>query len=248
MKNQLRSAGNVRSPFRLALGSALSALIGLFLTCDAAAAAPTVIELFTSQGCSSCPPADALLGEFSKQPNVIALAYHVDYWDDLGWRDRFALAEAVQRQRGYVQRLSESGAFTPQSVVNGRSSLIGSDRRAIAAAIAGERTTVPVKLSLGDGKLVVDLVSQADRQPYEINVVAYLPEAATPIERGENARRALHEFNIVRAFSRLGVWKGDSSNFFLPLSSLPSDASRVAVLLQQPGQGRIVGAASIAVR
>jgi len=218
------------------------------MTSETGAAAPAVIELFTSQGCSSCPPADALLGEFSKQPNIIALAYHVDYWDDLGWRDRFSLAEAVQRQRGYVQRLSESGAFTPQSVVNGRSSFIGSDRRAIAAAMEGERTTVPVKLSLSEGQLIVDLVAQTDRQPYEMNVVAYLPEASTRIERGENARRTLHEFNIVRAFRRLGVWTGDSSNHTLPLSSLPSDASRVAVLLQQPGEGRIVGAASIAVR
>src|SRR5580765_8042689 len=89
---------------------------------------PVVIELFTAQGCSSCPPADALLGELARKPNVVALAYHVDYWDELGWKDRFAIPEAVPRQLGYVRRMGRSGAFTPQAVIGGDTSALGSDR------------------------------------------------------------------------------------------------------------------------
>src|SRR5678815_3923319 len=92
---------------------------GAPLPATADPASPVVIELFTAQGCSSCPPADALLGELARKPNVVALAYHVDYWDELGWKDRFAIPESVQRQLGYVRRLSKPGAFTPQMVIGG---------------------------------------------------------------------------------------------------------------------------------
>jgi hypothetical protein len=100
-----------------------------------AGAGPVVVELFTSQGCSSCPPADALLGEFAKQQNVIALAYHVDYWDGIGWRDRYSMPEATVRQRRYVESLRQSSAFTPQAVIGGSRSFVGSDRPGIVAAI-----------------------------------------------------------------------------------------------------------------
>ena len=103
---------------------------------------PAVVELYTSQGCSSCPPADALLGELSQMPNVLALAFHVDYWDSIGWRDHFALPTAVQRQYRYVEILGLSSAFTPQAVVDGRSSFVGSDRRRILAAIAEPLNTI----------------------------------------------------------------------------------------------------------
>src|SRR6201995_2442008 len=92
---------------------------------------PTVIELFTSEGCSSCPPADALLGELAKQPNVIPIAFHVDYWDGPAWRDRFAIPEAARRQDRYVQKLGLSSGFTPQAVIDGRASYVGSDRRLV---------------------------------------------------------------------------------------------------------------------
>ena len=100
-----------------------------------AAPTPVVVELFTAQGCSSCPPADALLGALARKPNIIALAYHVDYWDELGWKDPFSIPAAAQRQRGYVKRLAKSGAFTPQAVVSGDTSLIGSNRAEMKAAV-----------------------------------------------------------------------------------------------------------------
>lgn len=208
----------------------------------------SVVELFTSQGCSSCPPADALLGELAQRPDVLALAFHVDYWDDLGWRDRFAIPEAVQRQRRYVQSMRLSSAFTPQAVINGRRSFVGSNRGDMVAFIDGQRENIPVGLTVANGKLLIDLAERAARNPLDINVVAYLPEASTKIGRGENGGHVLEEFNIVRAFKFLGAWQGRAEQLQLPLSTLPQDASRIAVLVQQPDQGVIVGAASISLR
>src|SRR5688500_10287761 len=114
------------------------ALVALLLSAGVAAQ-PVVVELFTSQGCSSCPPADEFLGELARRPGIIALAYHVDYWDELGWKDRFSIPAASQRQRGYVKRLSRAGAFTPQIVVSGDTSLVGSNRVEVERAIEGDR-------------------------------------------------------------------------------------------------------------
>ncbi|MGH8176064.1 MAG: DUF1223 domain-containing protein [Steroidobacter sp.] len=208
------------------------------------AAQPVVVELFTSQGCSSCPPADALLGELARKPNIVALAYHVDYWDELGWKDPFAIPEAVQRQRGYVKRLSRSGAFTPQAVVSGDTSLVGSNRAAMKQAIAGDRDALAIVLSKAGKYLWIDLTERWS-EPMDVNVVSYLAETTTKIGRGENARRSLKEFNIVRSFKRLGRWDGRPRKFNVPLAAFPSDATSVAVLLQRPGQGAIAGAAML---
>jgi hypothetical protein len=207
-----------------------------------------VIELFTSQGCSSCPPADALLGEYAGQPGLIALAYHVDYWDDLGWRDRFSVPEAAKRQRSYAERLTRSGPFTPQAVVNGERSFVGSDRRALNQAIAGKHSAIAVQLSVARGELVIALPQHSMAESVDVNVIAYLPEATTQVGSGENARRTLREFNIVRAFRRAGSWNGESRQLHVALSSLPPEASRVAVLLQRPKQGSILGADALAIR
>lgn len=212
------------------------------------ASRPTVVELFTSQGCSSCPPADALLGELTGRADVIALAFHVDYWDDLGWRDRFAIPEAVQRQRQYVQTLQLSTAFTPQAVIDGRRSLVGSDRHGMTTLVESPHDGIPIYLTIANNNLFIDLSEREDHSPLEVNAVAFLPKASTQIGRGENTGRKLDEFNIVRAFKPLGVWRGQNKKFHLPLSALPPDATRVAVLIQQPEQGAIVGAAVVTLR
>jgi len=203
---------------------------------------PVVVELYTSQGCSSCPPADALLGELAGASNVIALAFHVDYWDSIGWRDRFSMPEATQRQRGYVERLNLSTAFTPQAVIDGRESFVGSDRRRIMAALAAAPEAIPVTLDIARGELNVLIAEASDRGAFDVNLVAYLPQASTAIGRGENSGRTLAEFNIVRQFRRLGTWTGHQSAFQVPLASFPPDATRVAVLIQRQGQGSIEGA------
>lgn len=210
---------------------------------------PSVVELYTSQGCSSCPPADRVLGELSTLPNVIALAFHVDYWDNIGWRDHYSIPNAVERQHRYVQSLGLSSAFTPQAIVDGRSSFVGSDKRQILDALAdpvGE--TVPVSIEVSDGMLIVGVPERQDRKNYQVFVAAYLPQATTPVGRGENTGRTLQEFNIVRQFRSIGTWSGHAAVFRASVDSFPADASRVAVLLQRDGQGPIAGSAAIALR
>ena len=209
---------------------------------------PAVVELYTSQGCSSCPPADALLGELSQMPNVLALAFHVDYWDSIGWRDHFALPTAVRRQQQYVETLGLSSAFTPQVVVDGRSSFVGSDKRRILAAIAEPLNTIPISVEVARGVLTVSVPERQDRERYDVNLIAYLPQADTNVERGENSGRTLREFNIVGQFRSLGVWNGRESVFRAPVDSFPADATRVAVLLQRDQQGPIVGSATALLR
>jgi hypothetical protein len=214
---------------------------------DAGTATPVVVELFTSQGCSSCPPADALLGELARRPNIVALAYHVDYWDDLGWKDRFAIPQSGQRQQGYARRLSSSGAFTPQAVISGDTSVVGSNRAAIDRALAEPRDALAVVLSRADASLHIDLPERW-REPMDLYVISYLAEATTPIGRGENARRSLKEHNIVRSFVRVGRWDGTPRRMTVPLASIPADATAVAAVLQRPNQGAIAGAATLALR
>ena len=209
---------------------------------------PVVVELFTSQGCSSCPPADALLGELSRLTNYDALAFHVDYWDSIGWLDRYEIPIAAMGQVRYVDTLNLSSAFTPQVVIDGRASYVGSDRRRILAALTERQEDVAVVVEVSPSELVINLPERATQSDYDVNVVAYLPEAATPIGRGENSGRTLTEFNIVREFRRVATWNGKSNVLRLPLASFPADATQVAVLLQQSKQGRIVGSAVATLR
>lgn len=218
------------------------ALLGLMVSA-AAGASPVVVELFTSEGCSSCPPADALLGELARRPGVIALSYHVDYWDDLGWKDRFSLPEATQRQRGYVRRLDKSGAFTPQIVVSGDTSLVGSNRTAVERAVAGERDALRLSVSQEGGNLLIYFL-EAWRESMDVFLVSYLKEATARIDSGENAHRTLKHFNVVRSFKKLGTWNGRPQRMVAPLAELPRDASAVAVILQRKNQGAVAGAAT----
>ena len=221
-------------------------LIALLFSAGASAQ-PVVVELFTSQGCSSCPPADEYLGDLARRPNIIALAYHVDYWDELGWKDRFSIPAAAQRQRGYVKRLSRAGAFTPQIVVSGDTSLVGSNRVEVERAIGGDRDALAMKLSKSGGNVLVQF-TEAWREPMDVYLVSYLARATDKIERGENARRTLKHFNVVRSFKRLGTWNGKPQRMTAPLAELPPDATSVAVILQRKNQGAIAGAAMLALR
>ena len=214
---------------------------------------PAVIELFTSEGCNSCPPAEAYVGELAGRSDVLALSFHVDYWDDLGWRDRYGLSQSVERQRTYARSLRLSGVYTPQVVVDGRADYVGSNRGAIDRALKSNRDGVPVSLSVVDGEARVRLdpprgSQPAKGQPADVVLVAYLRKAVSPIGRGENAGRTLEEFNIVRAVQPLGHWDGSTQEFHTKLASLPQDTTDVAVLVQSPGQGGILAAATQRVR
>ena len=221
------------------------------LCCVAAAHAqprPVVVELFTSQGCSSCPPADAYVGKLSARSDVLALSFHVDYWDDLGWRDRFALAQSVERQNIYARNLRRSSVYTPQLVVDGRDDSVGSDGKAVARALSEKRDGVPVGVSVRDAEVLVEIGAQPGVPSSDVVLVAYLRHAVSAIGRGENAGRTLEEFNIVRNIRTLGVWKGQVETFHVSASSLPPDATDVAVLVQPSGQAPIIGAAAHALR
>jgi hypothetical protein len=171
---------------------------------------PAVVELFTSEGCSSCPPAESYLGELAQRRDVLALAFHVDYWDDLGWHDRFGLPEAVQRQRAYARVLRLSAVYTPQAVIDGQENFIGSDRRSIARALERQRSGVAVALSARDGEVLVDLREEANVAPSDVILIAYQRSAISKIGQGENAGRTLEEYNIVRGLRTLGRWAGEN--------------------------------------
>lgn len=213
---------------------------------------PVVVELFTSQGCNSCPPADTLLGELSKQPDVIALAYHVDYWNDLGWRDVYSFPEAAERQRRYAHQLNAYSIFTPQMMINGQTSVVGSQRDAVLSAINTARASaaadVGIDAAVASGttgpRLVVSIAAKPGAHGNVI-LAGYLPAAATSVARGENGGRVLREYNIVRIFRTLGTWDGTARRYTFPIADLPADVGAVAFLLQSDDSGAMLGATSL---
>jgi hypothetical protein len=206
---------------------------------------PTVIELFTSQGCSSCPPADAYLGTLRARTDVVALAFHVDYWNSPQWQDRFALPVSTARQERYVRNLGKSGEYTPQFIVDGRAELRGSRTELDAGALAAPKPGVAVSLLQEGGVLRVAVgAAPGHSGAGEVILVSYLAHASTRVAGGENGGRTLEDFNAVRSLRVLGSWRGEPGHFDVPLGSLPADATAVAVLVQVAGQGPILGAAS----
>jgi hypothetical protein len=205
-----------------------------------AATAPVVLELFTSQGCSSCPPADTLLGALAQRPGVIALAWHVDYWNRLGWLDAFASPDATARQRAYARQLG-SEVFTPALVVDGAEIVVGSDGSAVDRAI---RSALPLSVPVtfihtGDGPAVAVGNSQATLRALRI---LYDPEHTTDIGAGENGGARLHEYRIVRRIDSLGAWDGTARQIALP----PAGNGQGQVVLVQTTDLRVVGAADLA--
>lgn len=210
------------------------------------AASLVVVELFTSQGCNSCPPADAFLGELAQRPDLIALAFHVDYWNYVGWRDPFSSPEASQRQRGYAQSLRRDTVYTPQMIVDGSYDAIGSDRsdvkRKITEARGGDKLQLVVEPT-GAGKWIVTFPKAESDSPATIWLVLYDRQHSTVVKRGENAGATLIEYNIVREFRRVGQW--DGAELALPVSAYGTDLIEQggAIILQTGETGTILGAA-----
>jgi hypothetical protein len=207
------------------------------------AAAPLVLELYTSQGCSSCPPADALLGELATRPGLLPLGFHVTYWDRLGWRDPFSLEAATRRQQRYAATVFGSDqVYTPQLVVHGRRQAVGSDRRAVQAAIAAAeaeraaRPAVPLVVSAHTDRVVVEI--GAGEGLASLLLVGFDALRTTRVGAGENGGRRLTEVNIVRHMETIGAWRGVAQT----IDVRRPEADRVAVLLQA-NDGRMLGAA-----
>ena len=223
----------------------LAAIFGILLGPAASAAErPVVVELFTSQGCSSCPPADRFLTELAQgHRDLLVLAFHITYWNYLGWRDPYSFTAATDRQTRYANRLSEGKLFTPQMVVNGTRSLWGSNRGEAATAIQSARSedtpAAAVTLTRDGGRVRITVGPGAGEA--RVVLVGYDREHRTAIGRGENTGRSLTESNIVRSFSTVGNWSGSA----VTLAADAPAGEAFAVILQAP-DGRIVGAAKLA--
>lgn len=211
---------------------------------SALAGSPVVVELFTSQGCSSCPAADRILAEIADRDDVIALALHVDYWDYIGWKDSFAKPQFTQRQKNYAHAAGERSIYTPQMIVEGQDHVIGSKAMELAKYIDHHADeTDPVVITLKrSGKTVNISARVANPVPsgMVVQVVTFTPEETVEIKRGENAGRTLTYHNIVRDWTVLGAWDGNGE--YSASVDVP-DGLRVAVLVQARNNGGMLGAA-----
>jgi hypothetical protein len=197
-----------------------------------------VIELFTSQGCSACPPADRLMTELAKDPTLIVLTLPVDYWDYLGWRDTLAQSAFSYRQRAYSAIRGDRKVYTPQAVVNGVAHAVGSDRAqidSVAVATRGQGGVLSddIRIVRGGGGISVQCPSRgAESGPGYLWALPIVRERSVQIGRGENGGRSVTYVNIARAVTRFGECRGDGGSVPLPATSLTEDAEGVVVLLQ----------------
>lgn len=220
-------------------------LCGLSPVLAQEAASPVVVELYTSQGCSSCPPADALLAKLADQPGVIPLALHVDYWDYIGWKDEFAHPGFTKRQKAYAKAAGERMVYTPQMIVQGVARVVGHEPEALAAAIAdaaAQPGTVRLTARRQGGQIVIEAVANPPLTgPAMVQLVGYRDAANVEISDGENAGLAVEYRNIVTSWERLGVWSGQE-----PLSLRAPDLEGLAVVIvQREGPAEILAAAAV---
>jgi hypothetical protein len=217
-----------------------------------------VLELFTSQGCSSCPPADRLVGQFANDPSVVALSVPIDYWDYLGWRDTLANPAHSARQRAYARARGDGQVYTPQIVVNGSADALGSDQGAIERAIVqtDHKTGVmslPVVLAVNNGTLDVS-VSGGDKAPAASEVWLCPLAKAVPVAigRGENRGRTITYHNVVRNWLKLGAFSAAQSNWNVPMAQIKAEGIDAAAVMVQEGShdrpGIILGAALTDIR
>lgn len=231
----------------------ISALAGLWVAGgqavfaqDQGTASGTVVELYTSQGCSSCPPADEYLRKLAAEPGVIALALHVDYWDYIGWTDKFGSEKFTARQKAYARAARSSTIYTPQMIVGGVDRVEGTDPAMVEGAIRRHQQASPlVALQLLRQGAELTIAAQANPPldaPLRVQLVRYHPLASVHIENGENAGRVLDYANVVTSWSLLGMWDGQGD---LHLTAPVEGADPVVVILQADGPGKIFAAAQI---
>jgi len=203
---------------------------------------PVVLELFTSQGCSSCPPADMLASKYAEDPNILVLSYHVHYWDYLGWKDPFSSTDNTNRQHEYAQYLGSKGVYTPQAIIQGTYDIVGSDARGlqnafIKTANSGKHWITPT-LSSRDGTLLINLPAQENIRA-NIVIVGYQKHSSNAVTRGENSGDKLSHRNSVTTILPLGEWHGEAIN----ITKSTPQGDGLAVLIQSSDKGEIIGAA-----
>ncbi|PKQ05726.1 MAG: hypothetical protein CVT73_11270 [Alphaproteobacteria bacterium HGW-Alphaproteobacteria-12] len=234
----------------LRLGALLAAVTLASLPARAGES-PVVVELFTSQGCASCPPADAFMRELANRDGVIALSFNVDYWNYLGWEDTLASPAHTERQRAYARRLGLSGVYTPQMVVNGTAEGVGSKRDRIEQEIADARTEpFPVEISFTDKgeTLKLDIgAGKAPGQPVTLWLIRFTKEESVEIGKGENRGRTMVYAHAVRELTPVGMWNGEAMSVTFPKDDLLGGGFDGCVALLQAGKGGpILGAAQTA--
>jgi hypothetical protein len=222
---------------------------GLLLAATCMAAAQSrplvVVELYTSQGCSSCPPADGYLAELVANPDVIALALHVDYWDYIGWKDEFANPAFTDRQKEYARAIGSRTIYTPQMIVNGVDRVEGNNPEAVDSMVKMhlmEPSGVSLRLERNGDQLAIRASGGNGAEPMIVNVVRYMPNQTVTIERGENAGRTLTYHNIVTGFESVGEWDGVEP---LEMETTVTGTAPIAVFLQAEGPGQVLAAARL---
>jgi hypothetical protein len=237
------------SPLTVAMrlpGAAVAALGGVALAAFSSAAMaadaahPAVVELFQSQGCSSCPPANANLLALADRPDILALSFQVTYWDNLGWKDTFGSPAYTARQWDYAHALKHRQVWTPQVVVNGRADTLGNRPGQIEQLVQRQdRGAEGPAITLGRGRVTV--TGEVRRRPADVWLVRYDPKLVqVPIQRGENGGKTLPHRNVVRELVRLGAWSGATQTYDLPPASRTD--LRTAVLVQSGPGGPILAA------
>ena len=232
--------------------SAIFLAFGLWVGTLSAAVAqtrlPVLVELFTAQGCSSCPPADALLGELAKREGVIALSLHVDYWDYLGWPDVFASAAFTERQKRYARAHGARAVFTPHFIIGGIDTVEGTRKRQIDMLLKRHSTLqapIELRVSRQGTQVTIEAAFVADAQPTkaterrEVNVVQYLPQAQARIGAGENHGKELVYQNVVTSWQPLDIWTGNGP--YAATATIAPDQPLV-VFVQEAGMGRVLAA------
>lgn len=226
----------------------VSAAVGLCLSAGATLAESeqgVVVELFTSQGCSSCPPADELMGQIADTPGVIGLALHVDYWDYIGWKDTFGQARFTERQKAYAHAMGEKMIYTPQIIVDGAAQVEGNQPAAVAQAISDAVSAQgSISLSLirnGDQVLINAQSANPLPKPALVQLVKYTDMAVVDIDRGENAGLSMTYHHVVTSWQKVGDWAGTE-----PLKlSVAAGSGPVVVIIQKAGPSDILAAAQL---
>ena len=227
---------------------AILTAVGLTTFAGAGAAqGPVVVELFTSQGCSNCPPVDALLGELAQHEDVIALALHVDYWDYIGWADTFANPAFTARQHGYAHASGSTVVYTPQLVIGGESQMIGHQPMAVfGEIIAHVEAPDPVALELtrvGEGFVLhAQMRGRVPDRIMLIHLVRYTPFEVVDIRRGENANQSLEYHNVVRDWQVVAEWDGRDD---ITVELTQNGSEPHVVIVQEASNGPILAAARL---
>lgn len=212
--------------------------------------APMVVELFTSEGCSSCPPADAFLGELTQRQYVLPLSFHVDYWDYIGWKDRFADPAYTRRQYAYAEAQGSPMVYTPQMIIAGAIDVVGSDRKAVEKALKKAYTRNAMYrirvMRDDDGTVVAQFPDAPIGVPATVWLVTYQRSAESHVKAGENAGRKLMTYNVVRSLQKVGMWYGAATEIELNLdpAAKASSPDACAIIANQAEHGPIVAAAA----